>query len=101
MDDKQKAKVKQLAIKADMKYPDIQLIIAMEELNEFSLELSRMLRYNQNPDTYTGMPMILEEMADVEIIIESLKQIFALQLVKYDYDIIVKQKINKFERQIE
>ncbi len=50
------------------KFGDLQVIVAVEELSELSKELTKYLRHQGN------MENIIEEIADVEIMTEQLKQ---------------------------
>lgn len=75
--------------KALQKWGDLQLIIAIEEFAELQKELTKYLRYGDN------QTLILEEIADVEIMIEQLK-------IKFDNNNDVERiknfKIKKLEK---
>mgnify|MGYP006928563923 FL=1 len=50
---------------------NVQIIVAIEELSELSKELTKTIRNKMNPEG------LAEEMADVEIMLEQLKLMFA------------------------
>lgn len=75
------------------KYKDKQLIVAIEELSELQKEFCKALRGQDN------IKNIIEEMADVEIMLEQMKIYLGI-----DEDVLVTEKIYKlwrvFEREL-
>ena len=66
------------------KYGNMQLVIAIEELSELQKEISKNLRKKGSREH------IIEEMADVQLIIEELKVFFGISQGELDY--VISQK---------
>lgn len=66
------------------KYGNMQLVIAIEELSELQKEISKNLRKKGNREH------IIEEMADVQLILEELKVFFGISQNELDY--VISQK---------
>lgn len=82
---------KELYEKAFNKWGDKQLVVAIEELAELQKELTKALR---------GMPCInniSEEVADVEIMLEQIRQIFNLGL---SVEVVKKHKLERLEERL-
>ena len=69
-----------------------QLIVSLEELSELQKEICKKLRDNENEDK------IIEEMADVYIVLEDIKQIF--QIKDKDIQREVNYKLNRLEERM-
>lgn len=72
-----------------MKYGDAQVVVAIEELSELQKELCKSLRGKENKNA------ILEEMADVYIMLEQMKIWFMLDDTKIEQKIEEKNKRTK------
>lgn len=68
-----------------------QIIVAMEECAELTKELSKLLRNKNN------LMSVAEEMADVEIMIEQIKQHFAVSAVVAGFKVY---KIKRLEKRL-
>ena len=73
-------------------YGDKQIIIAIEELSELQKELCKALRYNSNYDN------IVEEIADVEIMLEQMKLYF--NILNKDLERMKKLKIKRTKERL-
>lgn len=69
-----------------------QLIVALEELSELQKEICKKLRGNENVD------MVIEEIADVYIMLEDLKQI--LNIKDKDIQREINFKLNRLEERM-
>lgn len=66
--------------KAIAKYGDtMQLTVAIEELSELQKELCKAIRVYNTEDVNNYVDNIIEEIADVEIMLSQLKVIFAIR----------------------
>ena len=72
------------------KYGMLQLIVAIEELSELQKELCKSLRDKTNIDN------IIEEIADVEIMLEQMKLYFKIDNNKIDD--IKNEKLNRTQK---
>ena len=82
---------KELYEKAFNKWGDKQLVVAIEEMAELQKELTKALR---------GMPCInniSEEVADVEIMLEQIRQIFNLGI---SVEVVKKHKLERLEERL-
>lgn len=92
---------KQTLSKAVETYGYIQIIKTIEELAELQKELSKQYIYHKLPDLVdndkfkTNIGNIIEELADVEIMLEQVKMI--LSITQESIDGIKKQKLEKLE----
>lgn len=82
---------------------DIQQIVAMEELGELIQAISKIARWecNQSEDVETLLEYIdnlAEEIADVEIMLEQLKQCYGCHIQADDYK---RRKLEKLKSMIE
>lgn len=73
-------------------YGDKQIIIAIEELSELQKELCKALRNNANYDN------IVEEIADVEIMLEQMKIYFEIK--EYEIEEMKKLKIERTKERL-
>lgn len=73
-------------------YGDIQIIVAVEELSELQKELCKALRSNGNRKN------LIEEMADVEIMLEQMKMYFLIE--QEEIDKIKEQKIERTKNRL-
>ena len=73
-------------------YGDKQIIIAIEELSELQKELCKALRYNSNYDN------IVEEIADVEIMLEQMKLYF--NILNKDLERMKEHKIERTKERL-
>lgn len=72
-----------------------QVIVAMEELNELSACLAKYFRYPTNDEAVIATyPKVLEEFADVTIVIETLRMIYGFN----DLNVMINKKLNRLER---
>lgn len=77
----------QIYLELIRKYKEKQIIVAIEELSELQKELCKYLRDKYNEDN------LIEEIADVEIVLEQIKLYFNLD--QADIDKIKEQKIER------
>lgn len=82
---------------------DIQQIVAMEELGELIQAISKIARWecNQSEDVETLLEYIdnlAEEIADVEIMLEQLKQCYGCHIQADDYK---RRKLEKLKSMLE
>ena len=82
---------KELYEKAFNKWGDKQLVVAIEELAELQKELTKALRGKPNRGN------IAEEIADVEIMVEQVRQYFNLGL---SVDVVKKHKLERLEKRL-
>ncbi len=86
-----KYEIKQLYHEAVRKWGmNAQLIVAIEEMAELTKELVKQMRATNNN--------MVEEIADVEIMLEQVKQMFSL---RYDVEIVKAEKLNRLKRRLE
>lgn len=74
------------------KYKEKQIIVAIEELSELQKELCKYLRDKYNEEN------LIEEIADVEIVLEQIKLYFNLD--QNDIDKIKEQKIERTKERL-
>ena len=74
------------------RYGDTQIIVAVEELSELQKELCKALRSNGNRKN------LIEEMADVEIMLEQMKMYFLIE--QEEIDKIKEQKIERTKNRL-
>ena len=77
--------------KAFKKWGDLQLVVAIEEMSELQKELCKALRGNHN------LSEIVEEVADVEIMLEQIKQIFRLGI---SVEAVKENKLKRLEERL-
>lgn len=82
---------KELYEKAFKKWGDLQIVVAIEEMSELQKELCKALRGNYN------LPEINEEVADVEIMLEQIKQIFRLGIA---VEVTKENKLKRLEERL-
>lgn len=75
-----------------LRNPDTQLIVAIEELAELQKELTKTLRGKSN------ISNLLEEVADVEIMLEQIKLLFGFK--EEDINIKKEQKLKRVEQRL-
>lgn len=73
-------------------YREQQVIVAIEELSELQKELCKALRYNSNYDN------IVEEIADVEIMLEQMKLYF--NILNKDLERMKEHKIERTKERL-
>ena len=95
-------KVMKEAIKKNGKFR--QSVIAMEECSELIKAISKMIRYSYNEDLENVYRKgylrddLIEEMADVYIILDELKIMY--DILEFDIEEIIKRKIDREEGRI-
>lgn len=82
---------KELYEKAFNKWGNKQLVVAIEEMAELQKELTKALRGKPNRGN------IAEEIADVEIMVEQVRQYFNLGL---SVDVVKKHKLERLEERL-
>lgn len=75
-----------------VKYSDTQIIVAIEELSELQKEFCKFLRNKGNKNN------LIEEIADVEIMLEQMKMYFNIN--EKDVDQIKQQKIERTKERL-
>ena len=76
-----------------------QSVIAMEECSELIKAISKMIRYSYDEDLDSVYrDNLIEEMADVYIILDELKIMY--DILEFDIEQIIKQKIDREEGRI-
>lgn len=82
----------QLYLELIHRYKEKQIIVAVEELSELQKELCKYLRDKYNEEN------LIEEIADVEIVLEQIKLYFNLD--QNDIDKIKEQKIERTKERL-
>ena len=82
----------QLYLELIHRYKEKQIIVAIEELSELQKELCKYLRDKYNEEN------LIEEIADVEIVLEQIKLYFNLD--QNDIDKIKEQKIERTKERL-
>lgn len=78
---------------------DNQSVIAMEECSELIKAISKMIRYSSDEDSICVFKdNLIEEMADVYIILDELKMMY--NVLEFDIEQMIKQKIDREEGRI-
>lgn len=85
-------KNEQIYLELIHKYKEKQIIVAIEELSELQKELCKYLRDKYNEEN------LIEEIADVEIVLEQIKLYFNLD--QNDIDKIKEQKIERTKERL-
>ncbi len=80
------------------RYKDMQLIVAIEELSELQKELTKALR-NINNNKTINLENLVEEIADVEIMIEQIKMIFRIDDLEVKN--VIQRKVNRLLNKLE
>ena len=75
-----------------LEYGDAQVVVAIEELSELQKELCKVLRHKHNRNN------LIEEMADVEIMLEQMKMYFFIY--EEEIEAIKKQKIERTKNRL-
>lgn len=76
-----------------------QSVIAMEECSELIKAISKMIRYSSDEDSVCMYKEdLIEEMADVYIILDELKMMY--DVLEFDIEQMIKQKIDREEGRI-
>lgn len=71
----------------------IQCVVAIEEMSELQKEISKFIRYGNNQDE------IKEEIADVQLMLWQLEEIFGLE--NFDIETAIHDKITRYLEQVE
>jgi hypothetical protein len=96
---------KQVLLKAIEKYDYLQIIKTIEELAELQKALSKQYIYHNSPDLVdtkqfkSNVGNIIEELADVEIMLEQVKML--LSITQESIDDIKKQKLERLNERME
>lgn len=76
-----------------------QSVIAMEECSELIKAISKMIRYSSDEDSVCMYKdNLIEEMADVYIILDELKMMY--DILEFDIEEMINQKIDREEERI-